>query len=70
MEMTSVISSNIAAAGYDSDSGEMHVQFNSGHVYAYYGVPEELYQAFENSPSKGQFFHQFIRGRYNDTRLG
>lgn len=70
MELMPVTSSNIAMVGYDSETLEMHIQFRSGHVYAYYGVPEDVYHNLINASSVGSFFHYNVRGRYGDTRIG
>lgn len=69
MKMVPVSSSNLAAVGYDPQNHEMHIEFTSGHTYAYYGVPEEIYRLLMAAPSLGSFFHQYIRNRYSDTRI-
>ena len=39
MQLTTVESSMIHAVGYDGESGELEVVFNSGQVYRYVDVP-------------------------------
>lgn len=63
MLLVPVISSHLTAMGYDETTGELQIQFWNGMIYAYYGVPAEIYQAFVTSPSLGTFFHQYIRNR-------
>ena len=46
MPMTTVVSDNVRAVGYDYATQTLRVQFWSGGVYEYYGVPPHLYEAF------------------------
>ena len=43
MNMMAVVSSNVAAVGYEPVSGTLRVQFHSGHCYDYYEVSPTLY---------------------------
>ncbi|WP_298704716.1 KTSC domain-containing protein [uncultured Veillonella sp.] len=61
MKLFSVISSNIAAIGYEL--GIIEVHFLNGHVYHYPNCTQELFDAFLSSPSKGKFLHQRLKGR-------
>jgi hypothetical protein len=70
MKMIQVSSSNLSAVGYDSAKGTMHIRFNSGHLYAYYNVPENVYRELMNAGSHGSYFNSFIKGRYGDTKIG
>ena len=63
-------SSNISSIGYDSVTQTMEVEFHSGSVYQYYGVPEPLHQQIMQASSKGQFLHQYIRNAYPYSRVG
>lgn len=68
--MIRVISSNIAAVGYDAQSSVLFVRFHSGaRVYSYRGVPASVYRAFLAAPSKGRFLAQFVKGRYPYARV-
>jgi hypothetical protein len=64
MQRTPVSSSNICAVGYDIDSAVLEVEFDSGDVYQYYGVPQYLYEQFRASSSLGSFLHEHIRPSY------
>lgn len=68
MNMIPVSSSDIASIGYEN--GTLHIRFRSGGLYAYFGVPQSVYSDLMNAPSKGQYFHAHIRGRYGDRRIG
>jgi hypothetical protein len=66
--MISVSSSDIDSVGYEN--GTLHIRFNSGGLYAYYGVPQSVYQGLMSAGSHGQYFNANIKGRYGDTRIG
>ena len=69
MERVPVTSSHIQSIGYDSDSQTLEIEFNSGHVYNYFNVPQEEYDAMMHSDSKGKYFNANIRGRYSESKL-
>jgi len=69
MERTPVISSNIRAIGYDSDSQTLEVEFNHGSVYQYSGVPQGEHEGIMNADSKGQYLNGNIKGRYPFVKL-
>lgn len=69
MLLVSVVSSDIAAMGYDPATFEMQIQFQTGRVYSYPSFPLSMYQALMAAPSKGKFFAQFIKKVYPATRL-
>lgn len=45
-QLISIQSDNVQAAGYDTNSMIMTVQFNNGYTYEYYGIPLELWNSF------------------------
>lgn len=45
------------------------ITFNSGSVWAYYEIPEELYFQFTKSNSLGTFFNNNIRNIYRSEVL-
>ena len=57
-----VDSSHMATIGYDSKNGVMELRFKNGSVYRYLNIPQELFAKLKQSPSKGKFFHKYIRG--------
>ena len=63
-----VNSSNISSVGYDSSTQTLEVRFTSGSRYQYFDVPEEDYDSFMASPSKGEFFASQIKGVYRYSR--
>jgi len=56
-----VDSSNIALVGYDATRTVLEVTFHGGSVYEYYDVPSHVHRELLSAPSKGKYFHQFIR---------
>ena len=68
MNMIPVSSSNIASIGYEGTT--LHIRFHSGGLYAYYNVPYSVYAGLMGAFSHGEYFHDHIKGRYGDTRIG
>ena len=68
-------SSNLASAEYrEADEAKgtpaaLVVQFRSGQIYEYQGVPKEVYAALLEAGSPGKFMHENIRGKYEFTKL-
>jgi len=69
MERTPVTSTNIQSIGYDSNSQTLEVEFNSGTVYQYAGVPQDEYDGLMTAGSKGTYLNARIKGRYPYARL-
>jgi hypothetical protein len=61
MEKHKTESSVIGAVGH---SRVLEIQFESGRVYQYFNVPEDVYEEMLNSDSKGKYFNSHIRGKY------
>jgi hypothetical protein len=64
VERTPVASKSLRSVGYDETASELEVEFQSGRVYCYRGVPAQLYQWLMRSPGKGGLFNRLIRDRY------
>lgn len=64
MEMKHVSSDAISAIGYDADTQRMRVRFTSGSAYDFCRVPLDMYERFMQSSSKGTFYNDRIRGRF------
>lgn len=58
-------SSTITSAGYLRGGGVLEIEFRSGAVYRYRGVPRDVFIAFSKAESKGRFFGSEIRGKYS-----
>ena len=49
---------------------ELQLQFReSGSWYSYFNVEPRIWDTFKNSDSKGGFYNDFIKGRYEYERL-
>ena len=70
MEKQRVSSSTVMSIGYDRQTETLEIEFGSGRVYQYYGVPDRLHVEIMQTPSKGQFFNTYIRDRYPYSRVG
>lgn len=68
MNMETVKSSNIAAIGHEGET--LAVQFNSGALYEYSGVPESVFKALKAAASIGAFFNQNIKSAYPFQKVG
>ena len=64
--VTTLASSCLARASYQEDHSILQIQFHDddGSVYNYSGLPKSLFDAFLRAPSKGAFFHRFIRNHF------
>jgi hypothetical protein len=62
-------SSVIATFSYDPASARLRIVFNSGMIYEYIDVPEEVYNEMKNSGAKGIFLNRNIKGRYKFEKV-
>lgn len=69
MEREFVDSSNVLSIGYEPTSCTLEVEFKDGGLYQYYNVPEQIYQEFMASTSKGKFLHAYIKPAYPYSRV-
>ena len=69
MILESVSSTNINKIGYDSTAKHLVVEIKGGKQYRYDNVPENVYTAFKNAPSKGKYFAASIKNNYSCTKL-
>jgi hypothetical protein len=56
MNRSQVISSNVAAVGYDPNAMTLEVEFKKGGVYQYFNVPPAVHAAMVAAPSIGHYF--------------
>jgi hypothetical protein len=57
-------SNAILSAGYDGATGELELEFQSGHVYRYMDVPPSVFDWLLRTKNKGGFVRRMITGRY------
>lgn len=56
-----VKSSDLVSVGYDAKTQTLEVEFKSGTVYQYYGVPAEVYEGLMRSTSHGHYLYQYVK---------
>jgi hypothetical protein len=57
-------SSNLKRCSYDIETETLQIQFHSGKVYSYQGVPASVYNGLLEASSPGQYFNSNIKGVY------
>jgi hypothetical protein len=69
MNRSPVSSSNLRSVGYDAGTAILEIEFHSGGVYQYRGVPQSIYGGLMSASSKGSYFSQHIRDRFPTTKV-
>jgi KTSC domain len=69
MRRSAVNSSVIRALGYDERDHVLEVEFRTGRVYQYFGVPPSLYSDLLNAASLGEFYNRQIRNEYRFVEI-
>lgn len=69
-QMEEAQSTTIQSHGYHGDSQTMTVQFKNGNVYQLRGVPQKVYQQYQQSESQGSFYANNLKGRYQTRLVG
>ena len=67
--MDAVVSSVLAAVGYDEYAKRLVVRFKSGSTYEYLNIPKPLYAELMASNAKGKFYSAHIRGKFDGRKL-
>jgi hypothetical protein len=67
--MQSVDSSCIDAIGYHHLNDTLRINFCSGREYDYYFVPQPVWEAFLDAPSKGSFFNHSIKHQFECAQV-
>jgi hypothetical protein len=68
MDRHYVDSSMATSVGYDPTTLILEIEFRSGEVWQYHGVPENVYVEMI-SDSIGQYFQAHIKGQYPEARV-
>lgn len=69
MDRKRVNASNLRSVGYDPGKQLLEVEFTSGSIMQYSGVPSEVHRRFVNSPSPGSFFQDQIDENFPAQRI-
>jgi hypothetical protein len=63
--LPNVKSSMMTRVDYDHDSGDLDIRFVGGKTYRYFDVPEDTYEELLDAESKGEFFNEHIKGKFD-----
>jgi hypothetical protein len=55
--------------GFDREAMVLEVEFHSGGIYQYFGVPEHVYANLVEASSLGQYFNANIKNVYRWRRV-
>jgi hypothetical protein len=58
----------MVSIGYDPAQRALEIEFQSGEVYQYLDVPQDVHHALLAAPSKGRYFHAAIDHAYPHGR--
>lgn len=64
MERVAVASGAIRSVGYDEPSRTLEVEFQTGRIYQYEGVPQETHAWLLRIDNKGGFLNRMIIDRF------
>lgn len=69
MRRNPVSSSIISSVGYDFGSRTLEIEFKRGGVYQYEWVPHSVYLRMIGTSSVGEYFHEFIKDKYEFRKI-
>ena len=64
-----VESSSLVSIGFARQARVLEIEFRSGAIYRYLGVPLAVFDGLKKAESKGRYFAQSIRGKYEFQRV-
>lgn len=67
VQRTPVPSRAFTSVGYDDETQTLEIEFTSGRVFQYAGVPRSAYEWLLRAPSKGGIFNRLIRDRFPEV---
>ncbi len=59
----------IASISYKADSSVLRIAFVSGLIYQYKNVPVEIYNHLRTAKSKGTYFNEHIKNKYEFEKV-
>ena len=69
MHRVELQSASLNAATYRDQGAFLELEFRSGTIYRYLGVPAQVYDELLRAESKGRYFNQHIRNRFPYAKL-
>lgn len=67
MALIPVVSSDLAAIDYKD--GILYILFRSGGLYSYFYVPKSVADGLLRAPSKGKYFHAYVKNQYSFRKI-
>jgi hypothetical protein len=64
MERSPLESSSVASAGYDDVTLVLEIEFASGRIYQFDGVPRGVFDWLLRTPNKGSYVARMINNKY------
>jgi hypothetical protein len=65
-----VVSSSIRSVGFDAGSNVLEIEFSTGGVYQFHGVPESMFDELLSAPSIAKYFQHRIKESFDPLRVG
>jgi hypothetical protein len=62
-------STSLRAAGYQELSALLELEFRTGAIYHYFGVPPLTFHELLQAESKGGYFNHHIRNRFPTIKI-
>ena len=69
MMRQSVFSSNINSVGYNKETFTLEIEFHHGGIYIFYNISPTIFHELMASTSKGIYFANNIKGKYDFIRI-
>jgi hypothetical protein len=69
MERQPVQSCILRSVGYDDTTKNMEIEFHSGLIYQYSGVPTKVHDDLMKSSAVGKFFADKVRSRFRAKQI-
>lgn len=69
IDRVAVASSSLVSIGFAREARTLEIEFRSGSIYRYIGVPVRVFEELKKAESKGRYFAQSIRGKYEFQRI-
>ncbi len=69
MPRVNLQSTSLNGAAYQDQSAVLDLEFRTGAIYRYLGVPAQVYKELLRAESKGRYFNQHIRNRFGYAKI-
>ena len=69
IERAAVESSSLVSIGFAREARVLEIEFRSGAIYRYLAVPPKVFDGLKKAESKGRYFAQTIRGKFEFQRV-